>query len=96
MRHTNFDNIAVNPEWCFSDARSVQQWTHGYHRYPAKFSPNLVKKLYLGKFSIDGYKNMKSYKIGTLMLPFITRLVQKHALYIKIRYGLSRMLWKRL
>ena len=40
-----FDNIPVDPNWCFKNVRSVEQWTHGYHRYPAKFLPNLVKKL---------------------------------------------------
>jgi DNA modification methylase len=45
MRYTNFENIEVSPEWCFKNVRSVEQWTHGYHRYPAKFLPNLVKKL---------------------------------------------------
>ena len=41
----SFDNIKVNPEWSFTNVRSVEQWTHGYHRYPAKFLPNIVKKL---------------------------------------------------
>ncbi|MDR1244511.1 MAG: hypothetical protein LBJ98_00845 [Endomicrobium sp.] len=45
MRYTSFDTINVNPDWCFKNVRSVEQWTHGYHRYPAKFLPNLVKKL---------------------------------------------------
>ncbi|MBK8564016.1 MAG: hypothetical protein IPN76_11910 [Saprospiraceae bacterium] len=40
-----FDNISVSPEWCFKNVRSTEQWTHGYHRYPAKFLPNLVKKI---------------------------------------------------
>ncbi len=40
-----FDKIPVSEEWCFKNVRSVEQWTHGYHRYPAKFLPNLVKKL---------------------------------------------------
>lgn len=40
-----FDKVPVNPDWCFKNVRSVEQWTHGYHRYPAKFLPNLVKKL---------------------------------------------------
>jgi len=35
----------ANPEWHFKNVRSVEQFTHGYHRYPAKFLPNLVKKL---------------------------------------------------
>jgi DNA modification methylase len=45
MRYINFENVEVSPEWCFKNVRSVEQWTHGYHRYPAKFLPNLVKKL---------------------------------------------------
>lgn len=40
-----FDKIPVSPEWCFKNVRSTEQWTHGYHRYPAKFLPNLVQKL---------------------------------------------------
>ena len=40
-----FQEISVSPEWCFKNVRSTEQWTHGYHRYPAKFLPNLVKKL---------------------------------------------------
>jgi len=45
MENTNFNNLAVSPEWSFTNVRSVEQWTHGYHRYPAKFLPNVVKKL---------------------------------------------------
>ena len=35
----------VNEEWAFENVRSTEQWTHGYHRYPAKFLPNVVKKI---------------------------------------------------
>jgi DNA modification methylase len=53
MKHNNmnynlirdFDILPVNDDWCFKNARSTEQWTHGYHRYPAKFLPNLVQKL---------------------------------------------------
>lgn len=45
MRSVNFDKIEVNRDWSFENARSTDQWTHGYHRYPAKFLPNVVKKL---------------------------------------------------
>jgi DNA modification methylase len=45
MNRNNFENIDINPDWCFKNVRSVEQWTHGYHRYPAKFLPNIVKKL---------------------------------------------------
>ena len=45
MKYTSLDNIEVNTEWSFTNVRSTEQWTHGYHRYPAKFLPNVVKKL---------------------------------------------------
>jgi len=41
----SFEKIPVSSDWCFKNSRSIQQWTHGHHRYPAKFLPNLVKKL---------------------------------------------------
>lgn len=42
-----FENLVPCKEWAFSDAgRSETNYiTHGYHRYPAKFIPNIVKKL---------------------------------------------------
>jgi DNA modification methylase len=40
-----FENLPVSEEWVFKNAKSTEQWTHGYHRYPAKFLPNLVKKI---------------------------------------------------
>ncbi|MBQ0088394.1 MAG: DNA adenine methylase [Prevotellaceae bacterium] len=53
MRYTNFDNIQVDTEWGFESVRSVEQGTHGYHRYPAKFLPNVVKKL-IDDFALKG------------------------------------------
>lgn len=51
----NFDSVQVNPEWSFTNVRSTEQWTHGYHRYPAKFLPNVVKKL-IETYAIDNGK----------------------------------------
>ena len=45
MRYINFDNIQENQEWAFESVRSTEQWTHGYHRYPAKFLPDVVRKI---------------------------------------------------
>ena len=44
---SRFDTLAPSPEWAFNAAgRSETNYiTHGYHRYPAKFIPNLVQKL---------------------------------------------------
>ena len=45
MRYINFDNIPENREWAFESVRSTEQWTHGYNRYPAKFLPDVVRKI---------------------------------------------------
>ena len=43
--YLDFDRYNVDPNWAFEDFRSTEQWTHGYHRYPAKFLPNVVRKI---------------------------------------------------
>jgi DNA modification methylase len=45
IQNIDFDKIRVSQKWCFKNVRSTEQWTHGYHRYPAKFLPNIVKKI---------------------------------------------------
>ena len=45
MTIRDFENIPVDSDWAFDQERSVSKWTHGYHRYPAKFLPNVVEKL---------------------------------------------------
>ena len=35
----------INDDWSFKESRSIDSWTHGYHRYPAKFIPQVVQKL---------------------------------------------------
>lgn len=42
--HSKFKG-RVNKDWSFAENRSIDTWTHGYHRYPAKFIPQVVKKL---------------------------------------------------
>jgi hypothetical protein len=44
----------------------------------------------LGKFSVLTYNELRENRIGTLLPPFITKLVQKYALYMK-RQGLPRI-----
>jgi len=43
----NISQLRSSPEWAFKDVeRSETNYiTHGYHRYPAKFIPNIVQKL---------------------------------------------------
>lgn len=40
-----FKNLVTNDDWTFNGVRSSEKWTHGYHRYPAKFLPNIVQKI---------------------------------------------------
>lgn len=42
----------VRKSWSFEGTRSVNNLTHGYHRYPAKFLPELVKKL-IEKYTLE-------------------------------------------
>jgi len=48
-----FENLPVSDEWTFKNVKSTEQWTHGYHRYPAKFLPNIVKKI-IEDYTLDG------------------------------------------
>lgn len=43
--NNHFNTISLNDEWRFENSRSTKQYSHGYHRYPAKFIPDLVKKI---------------------------------------------------
>ena len=42
-----FKRKSIDKEWSFSEYKpsDTGKWTHGYHRYPAKFIPQLVEKL---------------------------------------------------
>ena len=66
----DFDDIEVNPDWAFEDFRSTEQWTHGYHRYPAKFLPNVVKKI------IEDYSPANCKVIADLFAGCGTTLVE--------------------
>lgn len=62
-------NVAVDNSWTFAGDRSVNYLTHGYHRYPAKFVPQLVKKL------IEKYTSEKD-KIADVFAGCGTTLVE--------------------
>ncbi|MBR4531065.1 hypothetical protein IKO70_01490 [bacterium] len=73
----NFDGIEISPDWAFEDFRSTEQWTHGYHRYPAKFLPNVVKKI------IEEYSPSNCNVIADLFAGCGTTLVEAKAHGIK-------------
>ena len=43
----SFENIQISADWAFSEAKrsDTSYITHGYHRYPAKFIPQLARRL---------------------------------------------------
>lgn len=59
----------IDDEWTFSTSVSTAHLTHGYHRYPAKFIPQLVEKL------IETYTN-KEDKIADVFAGCGTTLVE--------------------
>lgn len=56
--------------WSFVSARSTEKWTHGYHRYPAKFLPNIVSKI------IEDFKISSKSVIGDVFAGCGTTLVE--------------------
>jgi DNA modification methylase len=57
---TLFQSQTIEPEWSFKDYSPSQtgKWSHSYHRYPAKFIPQLVEKL------INEYVNFENAHIN--------------------------------
>ncbi len=43
-----FNAKGIDADWSFVQAKpsDTSKWTHGYHRYPAKFIPQLVERLF--------------------------------------------------
>ena len=50
-----FDDIPISHDWAFSEAKRADTTyiTHGYHRYPAKFIPQVARRL-IEQYSEEG------------------------------------------
>ena len=50
-----FEKIKIDPSWAFTDKtrKDTAYITHGYHRYPAKFIPQIVSRL-AAKYTKEG------------------------------------------
>jgi hypothetical protein len=71
-----FDSTEVDKEWTFAEcSRSdTSKWTHGYHRYPAKFIPQIVEKLFdLYITTETAHVNDPFYGSGTTIASAISR-----------------------
>jgi DNA modification methylase len=71
-----FKKIKVDKAWSFIGYKpsDTGKWTHCYHRYPAKFIPQLVEKLIDEYVSIkDAHINDPFYGCGTTIVTAISR-----------------------
>jgi len=71
-----FDEKQVDSDWSFVEYKPSERskWTHGYHRYPAKFIPQLVERLideYI--FNEAAHLNDPFYGCGTTLVTAISR-----------------------
>ena len=90
IREKNFDK-----EWSFSEYGQLEtgKWTHDYHRYPAKFIPQLVERLidqYV--YREDAHINDPFMGCGTTIVTAISRGLRASGTDInKIAYLITRV-----
>ena len=61
-----FNEKQVDEGWAFAECKPSEtgKWTHDYHRYPAKFIPQLVEKL-IDEYIIDGHAHINDPFMGS-------------------------------
>ena len=71
-----FREVKIDASWSFAEASRSEttKWTHGYHRYPAKFIPQLVERLF-DKYvpSKHAHINDPFFGSGTTIVSAISR-----------------------
>jgi len=71
-----FDKKKIDSDWSFVGYKpsDTGKWTHDYHRYPAKFIPQLVERLiYEYIVGEDGHINDPFYGCGTTIVTAISK-----------------------
>ncbi len=61
-----FNEKQIDKGWAFAGCKPSEtgKWTHDYHRYPAKFIPQLVEKL-IAEYIIDGHAHINDPFMGS-------------------------------
>lgn len=61
-----FNETQIDTEWAFAKCKPSEtgKWTHDYHRYPAKFIPQLVEKL-IGEYITDTHAHINDPFMGS-------------------------------
>jgi len=71
-----FNTKKIDNDWSFVECKpsDTGKWTHDYHRYPAKFIPQLVEKLF-GEYvsGEDVHINDPFYGCGTTIVTAISK-----------------------
>ena len=66
-----FDETPIDKMWSFDGCKpsDTGKWTHSYHRYPAKFIPQLVEQL-MDTYITNGNACVKTrlWDVGQLLL----------------------------
>jgi len=71
-----FQNLKISKDWSFKGTSRTEtgKWTHSYHRYPAKFIPQLVEKLFSNYIKKEeAYINDPFMGSGTTIISAISR-----------------------
>lgn len=72
----SFTTKSIDYEWSFAELKpsDTAKWTHGYHRYPAKFIPQLVERL-LDEYieNSEAHINDPFYGCGTTIVSAISK-----------------------
>lgn len=61
-----FNETQIDAKWAFAECKPSEtgKWTHDYHRYPAKFIPQLVEKL-IGEYITDTHAHINDPFMGS-------------------------------
>lgn len=70
-----FNAKEIDNDWSFSNYKQsdTKKWTHCYHRYPAKFIPQLVEKLFAEYTKDNATINDPFYGSGTTIVSAIAK-----------------------
>ena len=90
-----FNMKKIDKEWSFEGYKpsDTGKWTHGYHRYPAKFIPQLVERL-IDEYISDRDANINDpfYGCGTTIVTAISRGFKASGMDInKIAYLITKV-----
>ncbi|MBN1328502.1 MAG: hypothetical protein JXA54_03415 [Candidatus Heimdallarchaeota archaeon] len=92
-----FQKKKIDDSWSFEESKPSERgkWTHSYHRYPAKFIPQIVEKLldeYIGSKTTEVSVNDPFFGCGTTIVSAISQGYEANGTDInKIAYLIAKV-----